>query len=108
VPRNCRCKRDTYLYELRDKGKVVYRGITNDVERRIREHARDGKRFTTYWYSAAPSCRKSAFKYEREKAFTITNMVTERDRDITEHYNVIKQSLFRFFLPLERLNPQFW
>ncbi|MCJ7633127.1 hypothetical protein MUP77_12140 [Candidatus Bathyarchaeota archaeon] len=66
MTRCCRCKRDTYLYELRDKGKTVYRGITTDVERRVREHERDGKRFTTVWSSASPSCRKNAFKYEKD------------------------------------------
>ena len=66
MPRRCKCKRDTYLYELKDKGRVVYRGITNNVERRVNEHARDGKRFTTYWYSVTPSCRKSAYKYEKD------------------------------------------
>jgi predicted GIY-YIG superfamily endonuclease len=70
VPRGCRCNRDTYLYELRDKGKTVYRGITTDVERRVREHKRDGKRFTTVWSSAAPSCRKNAVKYEKDGVHT--------------------------------------
>ena len=32
-------------YELRDKGKIVYVGITNDPERRKEEHKDEGKRF---------------------------------------------------------------
>lgn len=72
MPRSCRCKRDTYLYELKERGRVVYRGIANNVERRVKEHARAGKRFTTYWYSVAPSLervltsmRKSVHTYKR-------------------------------------------
>jgi hypothetical protein len=64
VPRRCKCKRDTYLYELKDKGRVVYRGITTDVERRVREHKRAGKRFTTVWDSGIPYCRRNALKHE--------------------------------------------
>jgi len=66
VPRRCECERNTRLYELRHKGQVVYRGISNDVERRVREHKRDGKRFTTVWKSASPFCRKNALKYEKD------------------------------------------
>ena len=66
MPRRCKCKRDTYLYELRDKGKTVYRGITTDVERRVREHERAGKRFTTIWSSGTPYCRKNASKHEKD------------------------------------------
>jgi predicted GIY-YIG superfamily endonuclease len=83
VPRRCRCKRDTYLYELRDKGKVVYRGITTDVERRVKEHARDGKRFTTYWYST-PSCRENAYKYEKEGI-----QIYKRDHGRRPRYNKV-------------------
>ena len=34
-------KRDTYNYTLRDGRKVVHRGITNDPERREREHQQE-------------------------------------------------------------------
>jgi len=64
--RRRRTKRDTYLYELKDRGKVVYRGITNDIERRISEHERARKRFTTYCYEAVPLSRKSARKREKK------------------------------------------
>jgi len=63
--RKCCCKRDTYLYELRDKGKCVYRGISNDVDRRVKEHERSGKRFTTIWVSNVPTRRKTALKDEK-------------------------------------------
>lgn len=63
--RKCRCKRDTYLYELRDKGKCVYRGISTNVNKRIREHERSGKRFTTIWVSSVPVCRRTAVEDEK-------------------------------------------
>jgi predicted GIY-YIG superfamily endonuclease len=63
--RNSRCKRDTYLYELRDKGKCVYRGVSKNVDRRIKEHERSGKRFTTIWVSNVPTCRKTALRDEK-------------------------------------------
>ena len=30
--------RDTYKYHLRDGNKVIYRGVTNDLKRREKEH----------------------------------------------------------------------
>lgn len=65
-----RAKRDTYTYELKNRGKVVYRGITKDVERRVMEHARTGKRFTTYCYDTVPTSRKTARKREKEAITT--------------------------------------
>lgn len=73
-----RAKRDTYTYELKNRGKVVYRGITNDVERRVREHEREGKRFTTYCYDIYPSSRKTA--REREKCQVETYKKGHRGR----------------------------
>ena len=39
-------KRDNLNYNLKDGNKVVYKGTTNDLEKRASEHANDGKRFT--------------------------------------------------------------
>ena len=39
-------KRDHIVYDLKDGNRILYRGITNDPERREREHKRDGKKFT--------------------------------------------------------------
>ena len=39
-------KRDTYNYNLKDGKKVVYKGITNDLDKRAKQHAADGKKFT--------------------------------------------------------------
>lgn len=75
-----RAKRDTYCYELKDKGKVVYRGITTDVERRVREHAREGKRFTTYCYDTVPLSRKSAHRAERDGVETYRRSHERRPR----------------------------
>lgn len=38
-------KRDTLTYDLKQGNKVIYRGITNDPERRIQQHRADGKKF---------------------------------------------------------------
>ena len=38
-------KRDTMTYDLKKGRKVVYRGTTNDPERREREHRNDGYDF---------------------------------------------------------------
>lgn len=39
IPRTCN-------YELKYRHRVVYRGITNNLSRRLAEHRRDGKHFT--------------------------------------------------------------
>ena len=39
-------KRNTVTYELRDGRNVVYRGTTNDPERRAQEHRDQGKHFS--------------------------------------------------------------
>jgi predicted GIY-YIG superfamily endonuclease len=78
--RKCSCKRDTYLYELKNRGKVVYRGISNDVDRRIREHERSGKRFTTIWVSNVPVCRRTAMKDEKVGVSIYTHTHRKRPR----------------------------
>lgn len=40
-------KRDTVTYNLSDKGKVVYKGTTNDLEERKQQHKNERKRFTS-------------------------------------------------------------
>jgi predicted GIY-YIG superfamily endonuclease len=45
---------DTQTYELKQKGKVVYKGTTNDLERREAEHKKEGKKFT----KMTPTSRK--------------------------------------------------
>ena len=60
-----RKKRDTYNYILRDGKKVVYKGITNDPDRRFDEHVKSGKRFTTMSWGS-PCSREEAIKREKE------------------------------------------
>lgn len=40
-------KRDTLNYNLKQGKKIVYKGTTNDLERRKQEHKSEGKKFTT-------------------------------------------------------------
>jgi len=51
-----RAERDTYNYTLYGVfHQPVYHGISNNPERRIRQHERDGKLFTDYKVSPARS-----------------------------------------------------
>jgi len=59
-------KRDTVTYNLFDKGKVVYKGITNDVEEREQQHKNEGKRFT----SIKPTSVKMTEEGAKEKEAT--------------------------------------
>ncbi len=56
-------KRDTVTYDLVEGNKVVYRGTTNDLERREAEHRADGKKFT----SARPTSRKMTEEGAKKK-----------------------------------------
>jgi len=56
-------KRDTYTYELKDGKKVVYRGTTQDPERRAQEHRSAGKRFT----QLTPTSRKMTEEGAKQK-----------------------------------------
>ncbi len=60
-----RAKRDTVNYALRDGRKVVYRGITNDPDRRLSEHEKSGKRFTSMTWGVRVS-RDTALARERK------------------------------------------
>ena len=61
-------KRDTYRYTLRSpKGKILYRGITNDPERRAAEHKNDGKPGTLRVEGPVVS-RETARDWEKEHA----------------------------------------
>ncbi len=59
-------KRDTTRYELYDKRKKVYVGITDDPERRKQEHTDEGKRFKSMKIVGPKVSRKSALDWERE------------------------------------------
>ena len=59
-----RAKRDTVNYTLRRGRKVVYKGITNNPERRAFEHKRSGKKYTSMTTSVKVS-HKTAQKREK-------------------------------------------
>lgn len=58
--------RDTYNYDLVGRnGRVLYRGITNDPERREQQHKSAGRRFRYLRYESFPCSRETARKRER-------------------------------------------
>ncbi len=62
--------RDTVTYELTQGRKVVYRGTTNDPERRFEEHKDDGKRFTRMTVTSRKMTEEGAKKKESESLET--------------------------------------
>ena len=56
-------KRDTRTYDLKNGRRTVYRGSTNDLERREREHRIEGKKFT----HLVPTSRKMTEEGARKK-----------------------------------------
>jgi hypothetical protein len=62
--------RDTYQYDLKRGYKVVYRGITNDPERRINEHDNSGKSFSHMSVDIYPKSRSRAEEEETERIQT--------------------------------------
>lgn len=67
MTRRKRADRDTYLYHLKQGRKIKYTGITDDPERREREHKSAGKRFTHMFVHPYPSSRKTARKRETKR-----------------------------------------
>lgn len=63
-------KRDTNKYELIDGKKVVYVGITNDLDRRVEEHRADGMHFTGVRKVGIRTTPKIASKWETERIHT--------------------------------------
>jgi predicted GIY-YIG superfamily endonuclease len=60
-------RRDTYLYHLKQGKKIKRTGITNNPERREREHRSAGKRFSHIYVHPYPMSRETAL--EREKKY---------------------------------------
>lgn len=59
-------KRNHYRYNLRDGGKIVYKGITKNQEQRLEQHKDNGKRFTNMQI-VGPRVRKdTAERWEEE------------------------------------------
>ena len=61
--------RDTYKYLLKDGNKIVYVGITNDLERRETEHRQD-KNFATMEVVGRRCSRESAERWETNRIET--------------------------------------
>lgn len=59
-------KRDTFTYDLKIGNEVVYRGTTNDPERREKQHRREGKRFTRLVKTSRRMTEEGARKKESE------------------------------------------
>lgn len=59
--------RDCYNYDLKQGKKKVYSGITNDPERRLKEHNADGKKFSHMLVSGFAVKKETAKKREEEK-----------------------------------------
>ena len=63
-------KRDTYKYELRDGRRIVYVGITNDIERREAEHRAEGMNFTRMTKVGNITTRNAAEDWEADRIAT--------------------------------------
>lgn len=57
--------RNSYNYELKDGHRVVYRGQTNNLRRRAKEHLRDGKKFTHIRKIGNAKTKEGALKTEK-------------------------------------------
>lgn len=62
--------RNTYKYELRDGNRVVYVGITNDLERREAEHRAEGMDFTSIRKIGNVTTRDAAEQWEADRIAT--------------------------------------
>lgn len=63
-------KRDTKKYELYDGHTLVYVGITNDIERRAKEHEADGMTFTSIGQVGKTTSIGGAGKWEEDRIQT--------------------------------------
>ena len=63
-------KRNYYRYELKKENKVLYKGITNNPERREEEHKKEGKRFSNMKIIGPVVTKPSAEEWE-EKSLEI-------------------------------------
>ncbi len=59
-------KRNHFRYELKKGNKILYKGITNDPERREEEHENDGKRFSHMNIVGPTVTKKSAENWEEK------------------------------------------
>ena len=59
-------RRNYYRYELKDGKKVVYRGITDNPDRRENEHNQTGKRFSQLNIIGPSVTKPTAEKWEEK------------------------------------------
>lgn len=59
--------RDTHTYDLMKGNRVVYKGITNDPERREAEHRREGKDFDGLTLTSPRLTRRAAKEREAQE-----------------------------------------
>lgn len=74
-----RKKRDTVTYDLIDKRKVVYKGTTNNPEKRGMEHEREGKRFTAMRITSRKMTEPGAKEKEAEALETYRRNHTSKN-----------------------------
>ena len=60
-------KRDTQTYDLKQGRTVVYKGATNDLERREEEHKKSGKEFDKILPTSARMTEENALKKEQDQ-----------------------------------------
>jgi len=56
--------KDTYKYHVKKGGKIIYRGITKDLERRVAEHKASWP-YTHYVQIGRRTTREKALDWER-------------------------------------------
>lgn len=65
--------RNTQTYDLKNNGKIVYRGTTNDPKRRREEHKDAGKQFTEMLLTSRKMTNEGAKKKEEQALKTYRN-----------------------------------
>lgn len=65
--------RRTVNYNLKQGNKVVYKGITNDLEKRAQEHRAGGKEFSTIEKVGRVKTEQGARKVEAQQLATYRN-----------------------------------
>lgn len=63
-------KRETFNYNLKVGKKIVYKGITNDLDKRSKQHEADGKDFTHIQKVGRAKTEEGASKAEAKQLAT--------------------------------------
>ena len=62
--------RNTFNYNLKDGKKIIYKGTTNDLEKRANQHESDGKKFTHIQKVGRVKTEENASKEEARQLAT--------------------------------------